>query len=263
MPAVGVQLRLATSPFVHESAGAVAADGPLVRGQDLQFYAVEPKIEECPLDHEPGDLPAEANPPSVGHEDAEAEAGSVVPGVDPKPGATDAFAGVLDAPLEVARRPGGTWSHQVVSVVVPPAVPGPAPPAPVAILLVRIDGVAKPVVDVAVGPNTKDDPIAHEGWWIRRHRQRFEHGGSNVTTHEGNAHPNPVADDPMAWASTGSDASGASRTSRLSKPRDRRPRVTIRGRDGSRRGAVAKTSDMSTPPTGPSGPRRLPKKSAR
>jgi hypothetical protein len=92
---------------VDESAGAVAADGPLVRGQDLQFYAVEPKIEESPLDHQPGDLPAEANPPSVGHEDAEAEAGSVVPSVDPKPGATDAFAGVLDAALQVARRPGG------------------------------------------------------------------------------------------------------------------------------------------------------------
>lgn len=64
---------------------------------------MEPELDEPPLNYQPRDLLAEANPSSLGRKNAEAERRAVIACVDPQPRTPNAFTGVLDTPFKAAR----------------------------------------------------------------------------------------------------------------------------------------------------------------
>ena len=88
--------------------------------------------------------------------------------VHTQPGAANAVACVLHRPAIDAGCVRALAGSQVLAGVVAAAIP-PAPPRrAVAVLFVRVDGIAQPVSDIRVPPLAQDDPLAMQ----RRQREQ-------------------------------------------------------------------------------------------
>ncbi len=77
----------------------------------------------------------------------------------PEPGAADALAVMLDRPGVDARIRRLTAGGQVLAGVVAAAIPFPPPRRAVAVLFLRIDRMAQPVIDIRFPGFSRDDAL--------------------------------------------------------------------------------------------------------
>ena len=134
---------------------------------------VQSEATEAPGHDQPRYLPAQSLVAQRGDEQAYRVGRPVLACVHPESGAADAAAIVLDRPSVLARlRPAGRG--QMLPGVVAPAVPLPPPSRAVPVLLLWIDGMPQPVLDIGIpGPAQQHTLAAQHGQ--RRKRQRVRH----------------------------------------------------------------------------------------